>query len=186
MKPRPIRNIARRIYGPAAIILLLVISSKLAGCSTWKDWRVNKADSVVLKQEQTVTEVAIKNEQKEVLHTTHSDSLKEGYWIRIIPEGEFSYSPEKGFTGRASSVQIAGNRDNWHYAVASAERTSNVAFDSISNRLLQSKERMETKTKEKVPARTSGWGIVLGIILVLALFFICRKLVFGSPSGIGF
>ena len=186
MKPGSFKIIARRIYGPAAIILVLVMSSQLAGCSAWKDRIVSKADSVVLKQEQTETEVTIKSEQKVMLHSTHSDSLKEGYWIRIIPEGEFSYSPEEGFTGRASSVQIAGNRDRWHYAVASAEGTSNVAFDSMSNRSVQSKKRMETKTKEKVPARTSSWGIVPGIVLVLTLFFICRKLEFGSPTRIRF
>ncbi|WP_256011833.1 hypothetical protein [Desertivirga xinjiangensis] len=160
------------------------MSSLLAGCSAWKNRTVNKADSVVLKQEQTVTEVTIKNEQKEVLHSAHSDSLKEGYWIRIIPEGEFTYSPQKGFSGRASSLQIEGNRENWYADWILAERSAARQFDSLSDRSFQSKESVETKTTEKAPGRTMSWGIGLGVVLALTLFFILSKFVFSVFNNI--
>ncbi|WP_256009131.1 hypothetical protein [Desertivirga xinjiangensis] len=180
MKPGASQIIVCRIYCPAAIILLFMISSQLTACSLIKNRTLARTDSLLLKKEQYIAEVTIKHKQTEVLNSAHSDSLKDSYWIRIIPEGEFTYSPGKGFTGKGKSLQIRGNKENWYSAVASAEKLSTLASDSTSNRSLQSREKVKTKMTEKAQGKAMSWGIALGVILVLTVVFIFRKSVFAG------
>lgn len=122
-------------------MLLLVL---LSSCSVLKNKNLVRTDSLSRREAATkerTSAVSSSNQQHVLLFT---DSSGTDFLTEIIPEGEFHFSREGGFSGKASLVRIRGHSKSY-----SALKDSG----SISSKSLLNKE---TESKEKSTARGSS------------------------------
>ncbi|WP_158799604.1 hypothetical protein [Pedobacter sp. L105] len=103
--------------------------------------------------------------------TFSEDSSDDHYTVKIWPEGLFSYSPAKGFSGAAKHVEIEGRIQSKatikDIAEAARQETENAGIAiSASNKKVTDQQ---IKTKESTPSYK--W-IISGIILALILSFV--------------
>lgn len=172
MKPSYIKlNIigSRRSVGMLALSIC-VISLHYA-CATLKTKALLKSKSIseFVKEQDSVG--ISQTQVQEKINFYYSDSAKNTSLVTINPVGPFSYSPEKGFTGNASSILIAGNSAQWQGINGIKE--SNLTTEQISKtdgseKKTQSSNQKEIQTKKKITGKWVGWVLAVMAILVIS------------------
>lgn len=156
------------------IALLLVL---LSSCSVLKNKNLMKTDSLS-RREATATErtsaVSSSNQQHVLLLT---DSSATGFLTEIIPQGEFHFSRDGGFTGKASLVRIKGSSKSY----SALKDSGSLSNNSLLNKESGSKEKSAVqssstlKTKEVKRNRPGVfWYWLLPVMSAAGLLFYFR------------
>jgi len=158
--------------GAMNVCLLLLLSS----CATLKTRTLLKSDSSsVIETAQDSTGIS-QTQLQEKLAFQYSDSAKNTSEVTIIPVGPFSYSPEKGFQGNASSILIEGSAAQWKGLAAIKEVNSNTEQAtkvSDNENKVKIASHKETQNERKVTGRRIGWAVA--VLAILAVSWVVSK-----------
>ncbi|MEJ6979652.1 hypothetical protein WG906_04275 [Pedobacter sp. P351] len=158
-------------------LILLLFSS----CTVLKSKSILKSDSLTIKEEQQKTKLEVMQKQRTEMLYLYSDSAKYRSRVSIVPEGEFSYSLDKGFSGKASSLIISGDHSMWQNSAGASLSHNLLSRDSSATSTLKMKEKISRNEKlREVSSRGRGWMAWLSVLSLvagcLALWFFGRRL----------
>jgi len=154
----------RKAYTAAILFWLLA-----PACAVFRSGNKSESDSISLRQEVHETRTALSTEAYREVKFSYADSGKSTLEVRIIPDGEFVYSPEAGFQGKASALFIKGMQQNRRLGAGTTEDVYKQAFDSITASKAASLDRLKVKEKSSLVKRAGGWkigGLVLVILII--------------------
>lgn len=153
------------------MLILLPGALALQACQSRAFLNRNKG-SLGLKNEMNVESYEGYSQKSTALVTTRfTDSSQLDYEINIFPVDTFSFSPVKGFTGKASGILIKGKRARLLALADSGFRTDEEAYQiqTSANSSAELNVKKETRIREK--KRNLSWvgGAIILLISVSVL-----------------
>lgn len=153
----------RKFY--IAAILLLILTP---ACAVFRSGNKSESESLALKQELDQNKTAINTEQTREVKFFYVDSGKSSLEVKITPDGEFYYSPEAGFKGKAHSLHIKGNQETKKQGINKSLDVIEQKFNSAASSETASRNQRKVKEKSSAVKRTGGWkiGILVAALLI--------------------
>ena len=145
-------------------VVLNVILVCFTGCSLLKSRSVNNADSSYVQREKLTSSVSFQERTDNEIRLVFSDSAKQTFMVEISPEGDFMYSPIRGYKGKAKVLKISGNGEVWKQVLGSASAQKEIKVDSASSRSLKSEvnaSNSQTSVKPERPGKWYVWTLIV-------------------------
>ena len=153
----------------AAILMLFLFMAP--SCAVFRSVSKSTVDSISLKYSESQSSTALRAEFDRETEFAYTDSDKTSYMIKIIPEGEFSFSPAGAFKGKAKSLVVSGNQAGWNTGNFKSSKMEQLKFESINSYKTESKEELKTREKElKRKGKRFGFWAGLLCLMVLGLY----------------
>lgn len=146
---------------------MAIIMSCLMACRTNKISTRQQNQSALFEQTDTRNLEQENREQSRLLAIT--DSSGQEYRITIFPTDSFQFSPERGFRGKASKIELSGSIRRTKQIHDSTDFRSLGIRENRTTQVMKQdvKELNRAKSTEKI--RLVWWAAALALIAVLVL-----------------
>lgn len=150
---------------------LIMVMAALSAC-----WSRMFSSATHHKQSQLGVQQARQNDHTVTTlwrSTIRADSLDHQYRVTIFPVDTFHFSPDTGFMGKASRIELTGQRRAFRWLNDSAQ-LANSSSASLELNALDNVETISNSTAKSMK-KTSVWKWVALTVLLLALgLFVVR------------
>lgn len=152
--------------GAIYMILLLLVCS----CSVFKNTRsATDHNQLQVTQKEDAKLQVQKNWIRDTgSFTFYTDSANRNYAVQLWPKGAFTYSPDKGFTGEAEKVLIAGQ--SYELQKGGRQASSYESDQGILHAQSSKKNDVETDHLQKIKETTVSWKLILTGVIVITAF----------------
>ena len=159
-------------------LLLLSMASLCLGCSLFKNAKTTVEKSHQLSESESKLQVS---EHKDWLSNSKSlfftrDTNNSNYSVQIWPEGAFSFSPDKGFSGHANQILINGKANG--SSVTSSLHVSRQEDKGIVISKISAKDKQVNNHDVKTKTSSPSWKwMVTGLgLIIIGCWWLYRKL----------
>lgn len=157
---------------------ILLLSTLIGGCNLFK----NTSNDSRKTHQSSVNELRSGlSEQKDWLNTSSAlllstDTLDLQYKVQIWPQGMFSFSPEKGFSGKAAQVLIRGSTQKVSFNAVADQSQQQDKGKIQENLSQQQKEVNNLMEKRKMSSPSMKWMLIGLLVMLVAGWYSYRKI----------
>ncbi|WP_256010291.1 hypothetical protein [Desertivirga xinjiangensis] len=151
------------------VLVLAVMILFFPGCSVLKNRSVNKTDSSFVQREKLTSAMSLKERTDSEIRLIYADSGKHTFMVEISPEGDFTYSPVGGFSGKAKMLKISGNGEIWRGGRSTLSARNDIKIDSVRSEDMRSRLRIsnsQTSVKTEKQGKWYVWLLVVTAVLI--------------------
>ena len=170
------------LFQRCLMVLLLCMTAAGPGCNMQKQLNRQRTELMVT-EEQNVQAKSFKQYSFNGSRITwQADSSDHHYQVSIQPTDIFTYSPQRGFSGRASGIEIEGYTRSGRRLNDSSTRAV-IAMDtqqiSLQHSRLEKQDiRSTLKEKEHKPGMSTLLIVLMVILAIVAAYFVKRYIPF--------
>ena len=160
-------------------VVLYIILFCLPGCTVLKNRSVNNADSSYVQREKFASSVSLKERTENDIRLVYSDSVKLTFMVEISPEGDFTYSPNSGYRGKAKVLKISGNAEVWKRGGVAGSAQKDLKIDSTSSQDVKKKvgvRRSQTSVTRERYNQSYFWMLIVAGAALIGWFFLKKRL----------
>lgn len=148
--------------------MLMGLVPVLSCCSMMKEKNVMKSASNASIRESFSSDAGRSASLQEKRLLVRADSLSDEYQAEIIPDGNFTYSPLSGFSGRALSVRVKGVMKEKSVERDSAEKRLNVR-ETMSEGYKREEAAASSSLNKQKNEQAGNGGLLLAAVCMACL-----------------
>ncbi len=154
------------------LVFLLAGCLVFQSCSTTRNLQKDRL-KIQTHQEVVQAEKVLTKVNEQALDLTMANNT-DSYAILIKPQGVFSYHPQQGFKGTATSIWVKGSATKLNSSLSLKQQHQEVNKQKQVKQSIQQKELVKMKTVQ-VKRSTAFWWYVIILIGLLAFYYYAKR-----------